>query len=207
MRRIRLTKKKILTLAIIVALFAIAAAGTLAYYTDEIVFHNIITTSAVDITLNEKQMTDAGLTDFPKGGIRGVMPGVKVSKIVSVTNEQADTWVRIRVTGRIEGPNGAALPMNLPDGTPVYTLDMTENTGWIQGTDGIWYYSWPLSADQTTDTLFESVTFAADLTNDYQNCTVYIDVTAQAVQYANNELPASGSPEDIPGWPEEQASP
>ena len=68
MKRIRLTKKKIVSLAIVIALMAIAAASTLAYYTDEVITHNIITTGAVDITLNHKTLENGVLTaGFPLG--------------------------------------------------------------------------------------------------------------------------------------------
>ncbi|MBR4078126.1 MAG: SipW-dependent-type signal peptide-containing protein, partial [Oscillospiraceae bacterium] len=74
MRRIRWTRKKIASLAMVIALFAIAAAGTLAYYNDTVVAHNIITSSAVDITLNDLTEQSGVLVDFPEGGISGVMP-------------------------------------------------------------------------------------------------------------------------------------
>lgn len=200
MGRIRLTKKKIATLAIIVALLSIAAMGTLAYYTDEVVMHNVITSGAVDITLNDQTEIDGVLVDFPEGGISGVMPGKAVSKVVSVTGEDAAAWVRIHLTHRIVGANGADLPLTLSDGTPAYTLNTADN-GWALGADGCWYYADPVYRDDTTPVLFDTVTFAPELGNEYQGSKVYIDVQAQAVQYANNPIPDGGTHADIDGWP------
>lgn len=202
MRRIRWTKKKIVSLCVVIGLFAIAAAGTLAYYTDEVLAHNIITTGVVDITLHDQTEQYGVLVDFPEGGISGVMPGITVSKLVSVTNEQADAWVRIRLEERIEAPDGSLLPGELGDGTPAYSLELLPNTPWIEGSDGCWYYSRPMKAGEQSELLLQGVTFSPLLSNDYQSCTVYIEVIAEAVQYANNPLPESGKPEDIPGWPE-----
>ena len=200
MKRIRLTKKKIVSLAIVIALMAIAAASTLAYYTDEVITHNIITTGAVDITLNHKTLENGVPVDIPDGSITGVMPAAEVSRVVSVTNEEADAWVRIRLSDSITAANGGALPLTLADGTPAYTLNLTGSSLWVKETDGCYYYTVPLGYKETTEVLFDSVTFAPGLTNDYQGCTVHIDVTAEAVQSANNPLPDSGSYGDIPGW-------
>lgn len=200
MKRIRLTKKKIVSLAIVVALLAIAAASTLAYYTDEVITHNIITTGAVAITLNHKTLENGVLVDIPDGSITGIMPASEVSRVVSVTNEQADAWIRIRLSHSITAANGTALPMTLSDGNPAYTLNLTGSPLWNKGPDGCYYYSVPLGTGETTEVLFDGVTFAPGLTNDYQGCTVHIDVTAEAVQSANNPLPLSGRYEDIPGW-------
>ena len=201
MKRLRLNRKKITSLAIVVALFAIAAAGTLAYYTDEVTAHNIITTSAVDITLNDKTLQGGVLVDFPTDGISGVMPSATVSKVVSVTNEAADAWVRIRLEERIVDRNGNDLPIVLADGTPAYTLSMEQDSFWYEGSDGNWYYTEPLWHNETSAVLFDGVIFSPKMGNEYQGCTVYIDVHAEAVQFANNPLPDSGRYEDIPGWP------
>lgn len=202
MKRIRLTRKKIVSLAIVIALFAIAAAGTLAYYTDEVMAHNIITTSSVDITLNDKTLQSGVLVDFPTGGISGIMPAATVSKVVSVTNESGEAWVRIRLEQRIVGRDGNELAAVLADGTPVCGIHYIENTDWYLGGDGCWYYDAPLGNRETTDVLFDGVTFEPKLGNAYQGCTVYIDVIAEAVQTANNPLPDSGRHEEIAGWPE-----
>ena len=58
-----------------------------------------------------------------------------------------------------------------------------------------------LSGEENRVALFDTVTFAADMGNAYQNCTVDIDIEAQAVQVKNNPIPAGGTVLDVQGWP------
>ena len=51
-------KKKIFAVMMVLICLAIAATGTLAYFTSEETAHNIITTGAVDIDLEEWQDLD-----------------------------------------------------------------------------------------------------------------------------------------------------
>lgn len=207
-RKFKLTKKKILSLAVIVALLAIAAMGTLAYFTDTGTAHNVITTGKIDITLNDKTIDAGVVVDFPEDGVFGVMPSETVDKIVSVTNNSAGhAWVRIRIEPAIVSADGAALPLLIEDDTiPAFTINLTDSEKWSCGADGCWYYTESLAPGATTDVLFDSVTFAFELGNEYQNCTATIDVTAEAVQTVNNPIPDGGTVEDIPGWPEKDVA-
>ena len=196
-------RKKLLGVSLIIILLSLAAYGTWAYFAGEARTTNVITTGTIDITLVETT-TDAegNQVEFPTTGISGVMPSATISKVVSVTNEAADAWVRIRLEERIVSREGGALPLVLGDGTPAYTLNFTDTDSWHHGADGHRYYTMPVGYRETTEVLFDGVTFSPKLGNDYQGCTVYIDVIAEAVQFANNPLPDSGRLEDIPGWPE-----
>lgn len=70
-------KKKILLVTALVICLAIAAAGTLAYFTSEDEAHNVITSGDVTIELVEQtEQEDGTLADFPEEGIRGVMPAL-----------------------------------------------------------------------------------------------------------------------------------
>ena len=64
--------------------------------------------------------------------------------------------------------------------------------------DGWWYCNEAVAAEESTKPLFEKVRFSQDMDNTYQGSTVYIDVTAQAVQKTNN----GESVLDAAGWPE-----
>ena len=90
-------KKRIFLYAIVGICLSVAITGTLAYFTDEEVAHNIITSGGVNIEVIEKtQGSNDVLVDFPQEGIKGVMPGKKVSKIVQVKNTgNNDAWIRI----------------------------------------------------------------------------------------------------------------
>lgn len=194
-----MNKKKVLVSALVVGMLACVSAGTLAYFTAEETAHNIITSGKIDITLNDDTIAEDGTTiDFPEAGISGVMPGVSVDKLVSVTNNGGnDAWVRIRLETTIVGADGNALPTELTDGSDAIIINFNKDTKWAQGEDGLWYYTEKLTADAETDRLFETVTFAPQLGNEYQNCTANVIVYAEAVQTANNGT----TWDEAAGWP------
>ena len=199
-------KKMIASLVIVAALCTVTVAGSLAYFTDEVTTRNVITSGNIDIVLNEK--TADGL-DFPEEGISGVMPGTDVSKIVTITNTGSGTaWVRVKVDTTIKSAEGEALPLKLEDGKDVVVINFNDKAAdendkshkWFC-VDGYWYYSVALQPDQTSAVLFDTVTFAPEMGNEYQDCKVLVDVAAQAVQVANN-IPEGGQIDKIAGWPE-----
>ena len=81
-------KKKILALCLVVALAVTAVVGgSLAYFTDTDEAENTFTTGKVDITLNETfSENDAKL-----------LPGKDIAKIVNVTNNEEDAYVRLHI--------------------------------------------------------------------------------------------------------------
>lgn len=79
-------KKKIVSLALAVCLIAIAAVGTLAYFTDTDAKTNTFTTGKVDITLNETFTQESKL-----------LPGKNIEKVVNVTNNEEDAYVRLHI--------------------------------------------------------------------------------------------------------------
>lgn len=187
-------KTKVLSAAVVAIALATVATGTLAYFTDSTIAHNVITSGAVDIDLIEKQLIpgDNGedtYVDYPTETIEGVMPGMQVSKIVTVQNNEQKAWVRVKVTPTIT-LNGQGTP-----NTAFIELDFNEED-WEEGDDGYWYYKKPLDEGETTEPLFTTVTFSKDMGNEYQNCTVAIQVEAEAIQHANMTAAAMQSQ----GW-------
>ena len=199
-------KKKVLLLASLAICAAIVASGTLAYFTAEETAHNVITTGSVGIELVEKTKDDSGTEiDFPAEGISGVMPGTSVSKIVSVKNDgEAVAWIRIWVNTAIsDEEKQVCLPLEIEVGgetIPVITLD-TDGEKWTYE-EGYYYYNKPVAPGASTGALFETVKFAPEMGNEYQNCKVLIDGAAEAVQTANNPIPDGGDVTDVKGWPE-----
>ena len=183
-------KKKIFLLAAIVACIAILAAGTMAYYTSESTAHNVITSGGIDIEIVEKTVTKNGATiDFPEEGIKGVMPGTTVSKIVKVKNTGVSAaWVRVKVEATIISASGEALSTEV--------MSYKTLSGWTYR-DGYYYYNEPVGALQSTDVLFEEVQFDVKMGNAYQNCTANLIVSAEAVQTANNGATVL----EAKGWP------
>lgn len=192
-------KKKIAATAVLLSLLSISAAGTLAYFTDSQIAHNVITSGKIDIDLND---------DFDWN--EPIMPSQEIDKVVSVTNnnDSNTAWVRILLNTTItKNDTQETKDLFLPDGNPVMKINISQSGKWVKGTavelDGVSYDSYiykdELAPGATTEELFKTVTFNEKTGNDYQNCTVNIDVVAQAIQSDNNGASAL----EAAGWPAE----
>lgn len=194
-------KRKLLILSVLVICVTTLAAGTLAYFNAEDTAHNVITSGGVGIQLIEKTKSGDTLVDFPEDGLSGILPGTSASKIVSVENTgSADAWIRVKVEMTITGSDGKALPLEIGGADSVIpVITFTPGESWTLGEDGYYYYNAVVASGKSTETLFEEVYFAAQMGNEYQNCTANLVVTAQAVQTANN----GDSALTAAGWPAE----
>lgn len=180
-------KRKLLILSVLAICIATLAAGTLAYFTSEGKAHNVITTGGVEITVQE--WADEGKTK-PFEDLTGVMPNTTVTKIAEVKNTGAsDAWVRVKVEKNIKLQGEGKPDTGLVELT-LNTADWTEK-------DGYYYYTKVLKPGEVTAPIFTAVTFKPDMGNEYQNATATVDVTAQAVQTANNGATVM----DAQGWP------
>ncbi len=81
------------------------------------------------------------------------------------------------------GANGEIIPLT---DRSLLTLELN-NTDWIDGEGGYYYYKGAVDPNTATTELFKQVKFSKDMGNEYQNATVHIYVTAEAVQTANLE--------------------
>lgn len=180
-------KRKLLILSVLAICIATLAAGTLAYFTSEGKAHNVITTGGVEITVQE--WADEEKTK-PFEDLTGIMPGMTVTKIAEIKNTGAsDAWVRVKVEKNIKLQG---------EGTPDTALvELTINTTDWTEKDGYFYYTKALKPGEVTAPIFTAVTFKADMGNEYQNATATVDVSAQAVQTANN----GDTVMDAKGWP------
>ena len=186
-------KRKLLAVAVTVICLSMMAYGTLAYFTAEDTAHNVITSGEIDIELQEWADAEK-TTPFPEDGVSGVMPGTEVTKIVEVKNTGAnDAYIRVKVEKEFvlsEGVEGET-------DSGLMKIDFDE-TYWTLGEDGYYYYKTALEPGAVTEPLFASVSFDTTMGNIYQNSTAKVDVTAYAVQVANNGETVL----DAQGWPE-----
>ena len=186
-------KRKLLLLSVMVICIAIAAVGTLAYFTTDAIAHNVITTGGVDIELHE--YADAEKNPFTDK--TGVMPGMTVTKIAKVENTGASAaWVRVKLTPAIELADDAVLPDGFTVNTGLVKPDVN-TTDWELRSDGYYYYHKALAAGETTTPVITSVTFKETMGNEYQGATATVDIVAEAVQKANN----GDSALTAKGWP------
>lgn len=172
-------KKKIMAIALCVAMLTVAVVGaSLAYFTDTDAKENTFTVGNVDITLTEPNWDATG-----KDEADTVYPGEPLAKDPTVTNVGANPcFVRIKV----EGLNCLGEDHMITYRTDWVNGKLGEN--WALHTDGYYYYTKPLAVDATTDALFDQIVIPTSITNEWafdnanQRITYDIDVTAEAVQ-------------------------
>ena len=191
-------KKKLLLLAVVAICAAILASGTLAYFTSADQVHNVITSGAVDIQIEEWQ--DEIGNPYPDEPIE-VMPGVTVSKIATIKNWEAEAYIRAKFEVVITDANGNEMQIAPETLASMITLTMNGEDWQSKDGDGEWwYYNDPVKTGESTEAFFTEVVFdGPNMTNEYQNCTAQVIVTAQGVQTANNGASAL----EAAGWPAE----
>lgn len=186
-------KRKLLIVSVVAICIAILAAGSLAYFTAEGKAHNVITTGGVEIALEEWADEDMTIP-YSKESV-GVMPGTKVTKIVQVKNTGAsDAWVRVKVEKKIK--LGQEIPGLDNPQEELVALDIN-TLDWELDADGFYRYKSALKPGKTTNPILRSVEFKPAMGNVYQNAQISVDISAQAVQTANNGTTVK----DAQGWP------
>lgn len=189
-------KRKLLIVSVVAICIAILAAGSLAYFTAEGKAHNVITTGGVEIALQE-WADEAKTIPYSTQEAKGVMPGTTVTKIVQVKNTGAsDAWVRVKVEKNIELGQGIEIPGVDNPQEELVALDINTQD-WQKDTDGFYRYKSVLKPGETTTPILRSVEFKPAMDNVYQNAQISVDISAQAVQYANNGTTVVAAQ----GWP------
>jgi len=199
-------KNKLLVLGAMVCLIAILAAGTLAYFTTGAVVHNVITTGEIDISIVES-VPDGTPRYDEEGKLEGyditdIMPDKTVTKDVKIHNDTIEpAWIRVKLLHTIKSEDGETQPNTLNGVEMVqYNVPEANASKWVK--DGDWYYyTEPLAGGADTASLIETVHFAAEMDNRYQDCTIELCAEAEAVQSKNNHIPEGKDVTDIPGWP------
>ena len=188
-------KKRFAYCAILCIMLSLVMNSTLAYFTAENTARNVITSGAVVVEVVEKQLVGDALESYPETPI-SIMPGSQVSKIVSAKNLDEPAWVRMAYTVTIRDANGSIIELSAEQRDHIITID-TDTANWTYK-DGWWYYNKTLTTGEETKPLFTQVVFSGpEMGNAYQNCTIMIDVTAQAVQKVHNGETVM----DAAGWP------
>ena len=191
-----MNKKKLFAMMALVIVLAILGTGTLAYFTTRALVHNVITTGGVNIELEETMLNDKG-QEIPFVDQTGAMPGQEISKIVRVTNKDAEAWIRIQVVETIDEKADSENVIRINYNLGTAPTQWTEKDGW-------YYYNKPLANGETTEPLFKGVTLAGrEMDNKYQNKDIVVSVSAQAVQAANSAIPDGGNVTDVKGWPKD----
>ena len=191
-------KKRLFAALLLIMILSVVVENTAAYFSASTEVHNVITTGAIDIALKETTLGEnQEEIPYPEDPVVGVMPGQEHSKIVRIQNVcDQPAWVRIRVETTITDAAGNDLPAD-------QVGIQFDETLWVEE-DGYFYYKTELAPGEETEPLFRTVRFDSEMGNAYQEATVEIDVIAQAVQSANNGIPAEPADADVTdvkGWP------
>ena len=185
-------RKKVIVIAVLAICLAIAAYGTVAYFTYEDTATNVIVAGNVRIALRQWQHNEAGEREAYDGPLH-ILPGASVSKIVEVENTGNNpAWIRISVTKAIE------LAAGVTGQVDTELIRFTIDTQHWTERDGFYYYQQPLQAGEVTAPLFTEVLFAENMGNQYQDSTAILTVVAQATQVAHN----GETIWEAAGWPE-----
>ena len=164
-------KKKVLSVFLVVALVAITAMGTLAYFTDTDDAENVFTVGNVSIELTEPNWDSEGVDDAPE-----VYPGEALAKDPTVTNDGDNPcFVRVKVEGL------DCLGENNVITTRYKYVDGYNTTDW-ELYNGYYYYKGVLAVDEVTNPVFDQIVIPTTLTNGDGTTEYSIDIYAEAVQ-------------------------
>ena len=168
-------KKKWTIAAVLVLAVALLAVGTWAYFSAVGRADNVITMGSVKLALHDEDGAGQPFTTV------SAMPGSVVNKVVYVENVGSGAfYTRVKITPEVVDADGKIIPLT---DRSLLTLDLNED--WIDGEGGYYYYKGEVDPNTATTELFKHVKFSKDMGNEYQNATVHIYVTAEAVQTAN----------------------
>ena len=182
-------KKKWTIATVLLLAVALLAVGTWAYFSSVGTADNVITMGSVKLALHDEDGNGNPFTTVR------VMPGSVVNKVVYVENVGTGAfYTRVKITPEIINAANESVPLDPSE--RLLVLDLND-TDWIAGPDGYYYYKGALDPKAATTQLFSRVTFSTQMGNEYQNSTVHIYVTAEAVQTANLEQYAANDVRDV----------
>ncbi len=165
-------KKKLMIGLSVVALVALLAVGTWAWFTANDSVENKFATGTVDVSIVEEFEPVANWN-----------PGDTTKKEVSIKNEGSlDAFVRVKLTPVWTPAEGSEVDELSIDNVD---LNLSDEANWVKEGD-YYYYLIALESGAETPLLLESVTFkGAETDNDYQGAELEITVEAEAIQAAN----------------------
>lgn len=134
---------------------------------------NKVNTGAINIELKEYTIEN-GVETLYSDSENVVLPGEIVSLIPRISNIGDSSYVRAKISYTGEGNN--VIPITDEN------LKGMDND-WVKKGD-YWYYKKEVKSGENID-VFKNLTIPSDLSNEYQDKTIQINVVAEAVQSAN----------------------
>lgn len=177
-------KKRCFYIALVLICLSLVTSSTWAYFTTSDVVRNVITAGGVDVSVVEYQLVDGALKPFPQDPVP-VMPGMVVSKVVTVRCNEQPAWVRANYTLTLLDAEGNKMDISEEELNKL--IHITPDTANWTCRDGWWYYNTHLSTGESTKPLFQAIGFSGvHMGNKYQQSKLLVDVYTQAVQQAHN---------------------
>lgn len=189
-------KRKLLSIGLFLAMIAILACGTVAYYTTDKIATNVITAGNIDISIVQQQISGDVVYNVPFVDVTEFMPGEQVSRVTSVVNSGGyDVYIRVSLDMLLYTDNGFAISSATTEDENPVTVDVN-TTDWTYQ-DGYYYYNEPVAPGAATKPLFTTVSFSSKANKTYEDSTVYLDIDAYGTQVINN----GDNVFEAEGWP------
>lgn len=155
-------KRSLVLVVSLLALLLVVAGGTLAWLTAQDSVSNTFTPAHVTCDVVEEEFDGTTKSNVAIKNTSDIPVYIRASIIV--------TWKDS--SGNVYGQK--------PDSND-YDMQMPENSGWVLGTDGYYYYTSPVAVGATTGTLISSCTVKAGATipKDYA---LSVEIIAEAIQ-------------------------
>ena len=143
-------KKKWTIATVLLLAVALLAVGTWAYFSAVGTADNVITMGSVKLALHDEDGNGNPFTTVR------VMPGSVVNKVVYVENVGTGAfYTRVKITPEILNADSERMPLDPSE--HLLVLDLND-TDWIAGADGYYYYNGAVDPKTATTQLFSRVT-------------------------------------------------
>lgn len=159
-KRSRKNKQLIALLSVLTVILGLAGGITLAYiFTQTQPIENTFRPTEVTVEIEEE--FDGSVKSDVKITNTGTAPSYIRAAVVV-------TWVTS------DGSTLAETPVEGED----YDITYAENTGWLKGDDGYWYYTTPVNPNESTGILIDECTQLAEKAD----CQLAVEILASAIQ-------------------------
>ena len=155
-------KRSLVLVVSLLALLLVVAGGTLAWLTAQDSVSNTFTPAHVTCAV-EESFNGTTKSDVKIKNTSDIPVYIRASIIV--------TWKDS--SGNVYGQKPT---------TSDYDMQMAENSGWVLGADGYYYYTSPVAVGATTGTLISSCTVKAGATPPGDDYKLSVEIMAEAIQ-------------------------
>lgn len=155
-------KRSLVLVVSLLALLLVVAGGTLAWLTAQDSVSNTFTPAHVTCDV-EETFNGTAKSNVSIKNTSDIPVYIRASIIV--------TWKDF--SGNVYGQK--------PDSND-YDMQMPENSSWVLGTDGYYYYTSPVAVGDTTGTLISSCTVKAGATPPGDDYKLSVEIIAEAIQ-------------------------